>query len=139
MIPCDTCGAAADEPCAEDCPDMAYASEGGGVLAVDAEPAEWVDEETDTLTLARRTLFRAATRLPVGALCGDPPYFGEDTDPDQWLGEMAVWLARYSQVINAHVDDLQEQARQRVGLQLERDILRQFLGEAINEKLETVA
>lgn len=130
-IPCEMCGAGADEPCEDDCPDMAYVHESE---MLDREQAE----EMSTHDLARQILFRATTGLPYSALAGDPPYFGEHTDDDQWLAEMAVWMANYNKVIREQVEDLQAQSRQRLGLQLEKDIIREFLGDAITEKLETL-
>ena len=151
-IPCETCGAAADEPCAPDCPDMAafhdsevaqwsdtYEGDGTAVVGIDGEPAEWVPDEMDTTLLARQILFRAACNLPFAGLVSiDPPYFGEHTDEEVWLQEFAVWLARYATVATERADDLSNQARQRIGLQIEKDVLRGFLGEAITEKLEAL-
>ena len=145
-FPCESCGAPAGVPCPPECPGIgdddwgvSYEAEGTGTLAFDNEPAEWVDDELETPILARQILFRAACHLPfAGLVSTDPPYFGKETDQEQWLGEFAVWLARYAQIATVQTDELSVQARQRIGLQIEKDVLRQFLGEAITEKLEAL-
>lgn len=141
LEPCEACGAGRGQPCDPECPSMVafHASEGGGQLAIDGEPAEWKPDEMDTTLLARQILFRAACNLPFAGLVSiDPPYFGEHTDEEVWLQEFAVWLANYAKVATERADDLSNQARQRIGLQIEKDVLRGFLGEAITEKLEAL-
>ena len=141
LEPCEACGAGRGQQCDPECPSMVafYASEGSGQLAIDGQPAEWKPDEMSTPLLARQILFRALCQLPfAGLVSTDPPYFGEHTDDDLWLAEVAVWMANYAKVANDRTDDLSDQARQRVGLQIEKDVLRGFLGEAITEKLEAL-
>lgn len=144
-LPCDACGAPSGQECNADCdyvqawnadPDPVPESEVVEFSDLEMPDEAQVEDEPMNLdVMARSALFQAASKLPYGGLVGDPPDPRQFEDTDMWLAKYAVWMADYQKVILGQVNDLQGQARKYVGLQIERDFLRGFLGEAIDKKL----
>ena len=107
--PCELCQAPAGEPCKDDCP-----SRGEG------------DRELPYLQeIAQSMLMASLYRLPFAAFITDPPDY-HDIDSDHWLGQVALWMADYLAVAQAHISTLQADSRRAISLQIEKDIVSNF-------------
>ena len=120
--PCEECEVGAGVPCLPDCPALQAA---GGWLG-----ARSMDESLSRLAAA-------VHRLPYGAqvgLIGLGAPDRADYTPEEYVAKVADWMTEYQQVLVSKVDDLERQSRERIGLQIERDV---FDG-AIRRALEGV-
>lgn len=134
--PCDECKAEPGEPCAEDCP----------VLNMTFEEYESQQDEFDIATGALlppaevkdrpmaeslSILAAAVHRLPYGNLVGIRGMGAPDQQeysPEEYISRLADWMAEYRPILRREVDDLQNQSRQRMSLQFEKDAVRSFFG-----------
>lgn len=118
--PCQFCDAQIGEPCKPDCEALEANWPGMG----DSEPTgdEWLQEPPDEF---KGALMSALYRLPfVGAFLQPPSYRNRDTDA--WLAELGIWLDQYNQYAKGKVGKLEADSRRALGLQLEKDMVRQF-------------
>lgn len=120
-VPCGACGAEAGEPCRDGCAHWALFD----TLA--DEPPEEPPEDTLDVR-ARRALMAVAYRLPFSGLIDMPPPATYDGDLDLWLAAFAIWLEKYRALLREEVDHLQADSARAIALQLEKDVIRGFLG-----------
>lgn len=114
LKPCETCGAGADEPCDPHCPNAVQDS-----MFEEDVPVPLLEE-------SKRALMASVYRLPFAAMTGSPPdHRGRDLD--MWLAELADWMHTYLSAVDAQIADLQEQSRQRIALQIEKDVITGYL------------
>lgn len=121
---CEHCGAAVGEPCHEGCP---YAEANAPLFEVEADEAQALSSPQTLTEHAQGIIHAASYRLPFSGLLSDPPDPRGDDD-DQWLGKFALWLVEYQKLIRSQVDKLSEDSRRAIGLQIEKDVVRGFLG-----------
>lgn len=120
---CEMCGAEAGVQCREDCP---------GFYVPDEPDEAQVADEIDAASLmesASAALMGVAHRLPYGQLIDTPPAYNGG-DVDLWLAAFAVWLDDYSTMLREKIDALEAGNRKAIALQLEKDVVRRFLGTA---------
>jgi hypothetical protein len=122
--PCDECGALAGEPCAEDCKLRADSE----TWDVEFSQLEFPDADYEPRSMDESLAIIAehVHRLPFGNLVGIRGMGApdrQDYEPAEYLDRLAGWLEEYQPILRAMVDELQEQSRQRIGLQIERDVL----------------
>lgn len=135
-IPCTFCGAAAGEPCDRDCGHMnAYLEDHDLPEAPPLAPYEHQPYAPPAgeplLGQASKALRKVTCGLPFAGLIADPPTLKpeyEGDGHDVWLAKMAVWLEDYRVLAAAKIEELQEGSRKAIGLQLEKDMVRHFLG-----------
>lgn len=117
--PCDYCHSDVGEPCPPDCPGMA------------TEDALYSVEVIGTPPSGEARLAAAVHRLPFGGLVGIRGTGAPDRQDyplGEWIELLADWMTEYEQVLRCEVDQLQVQARQRIGLQIEKDCARAWIG-----------
>lgn len=113
---CEDCGAGAGEECRPDCCGAAVAfTDPNDEYAYFAEPVEEL--------MAR--LAAAVHRLPFSGNVGIRGVGApeRDGDDDAYIAELANWMTEYVEVARSMVEALQVQSRQRISLQIERDVL----------------
>lgn len=123
--PCEMCGAEPGNPCLGDCPGDAY----------DEFSAQGLSELIGTPPLedSEAKLMAAVHRLPYGGLIGTRGTGApdrQDYDREEWMARLAEWMTEYQQMLAVQVDQLQDQARERIALQLEKDVVKAFFGKA---------
>lgn len=112
-FPCEHCGAGPKEPCKRDC------------VAWQAEEIDWPTplDTGEYEPLSR--LAAAVHRLPysgnVGVRGVGAPERGDDDAG--YIEALADWMVEYQQVLSAMVQELEVQSRQRISMQIERDVL----------------
>ena len=123
--PCDECGADAGVPCAEDCR-LRADSEGWDIELGQLEFPDEEFHEPRSMDESLAIIAQHVHVLPFGNLVGVRGMGApdrQDYEPAEYLERLADWLAEYQPILRAMVDDLQTQSRQRIGLQIERDVL----------------
>jgi len=121
-LACGGCGADAYDPCAEDC------SWAASIEELDGTPP-------DALT----KLAAAVHRLPYSGLIGPrgvgAPDHGE-YDAEEYIERLADWMTEYQLLITAMVDDLMEQSKRCISMQIERDVLDGVIRRALEGRPE---
>jgi hypothetical protein len=126
--PCDACEAKAGEECAEDCPLLNDGNPVPDFSELDINYADsWAEYVVPPLEESEEKLMAAVHRLPFGRLAGEVPQ-RTTMSRELWMAQLAAWMTDYRSVLVAQIADLETQSRQRISLQLERDVVRRFLG-----------
>lgn len=121
--PCGECGADIGEPCPEGCPGTEFWSNEELDLAL--------NEVIDTPPSPAARLAAAIHRLPLGGLVGIRGTGAPDRQDyplEEWIEHLADWMTEYQRILTAEVEELQAQVRKGIGLQIEKDVLRNMLG-----------
>ena len=115
--PCPDCEAPTGEPCRDTCVNM-------------TEPP-WLDEADEyaapALDESLTRIMAAVYRLPFGRLAGTPPD-RQQMSLEEWADRLGDYLTTYMEVSHGQVDHLSGRARDAISLELQRDVIRQFLG-----------
>lgn len=126
-FPCGECDARAGEPCADDCPlQLEFA-------AVEFSDPAWPEDEvidTPPMDESLSKLAAAVHVLPFGGrvgVRGTGAPDRQDHSAEEYIARLADWMVEYQQVLRAEVDELSRQSRERIGLQLEKDIVTNYL------------
>lgn len=130
--PCEACGAASGEECAENCPGMQdagdYATE--WELSALASDLNGIPPVVRPMDESLAILAEAVHKLPYGNLVGLRGLGApdrQDFDPQEYVARLADWMAAYQPILRAELDDLQRQSLQRISLEMERDMVRNYL------------
>lgn len=126
--PCEACGVEAGQECAEDCPtaNMSFAEYEAQQDEFDIATGAMLPREVRPMDESLSILAANVHRLPYGNLVGVRGMGApdrQDYSPEEYVSRLADWMAEYQPILRAMVDDLQVQSRQRIGLQIERDVL----------------
>jgi hypothetical protein len=124
-FPCGSCGAEVGAKCEPDCPGLGDGEwDFGDVSEYVNQPIEEYGPRSVDESLS--IIAEHVHLLPFGNLVGvrgmGAPDRG-DYEVGEYLARLADWMAEYQPLLRAMVDDLTAQSRQRISLQLERDVL----------------
>jgi hypothetical protein len=75
-------------------------------------------------------LAAAVHLLPYGNLVGVRGMGApdrQDYSPEEYVGRLADWMAEYQPILRAELDELQRQSVARISLEMERDMVRNYL------------
>lgn len=118
--PCENCGAEAGRECGPEC---------GSDYQVQFSDLQFPEEDHDATRSIEDSLAIIAANvhlLPFGNLVGVRGMGAPDRadfDVQGYLDRLADWMAEYQPILRAMVDELEVQSRQRIGMQIERDVL----------------
>lgn len=124
--PCEFCLAEAGEPCAQDCVGCQPDDE------AQVEFSALILPEVDEHDEAAAKLMAAVHRLPFGGLVGIRGLGAPDRQDyphEEWLWRLAEWMAEYQEVLAEQVAKLSADSTRLISLQMERDMVRNYLKE----------
>ena len=127
--PCEACGAEVGTPCPDNCPGMTVAGEHATEWEMSALASPLPEADLDE---AAAKLMAAVHRLPFGGLVGIRGLGAPDRQDyphEEWLWRLAEWMAEYQEVLAEQVAKLSADSTRLISLQMERDMVRNYLKE----------
>jgi hypothetical protein len=119
------CGAGPEDECFADCQGV---SDFGDTSAYVDQPIEEYGPRPMGESLS--ILAAAVHLLPYGNLVGVRGMGApdrQDYSPEEYVGRLADWMAEYQPILRAELDELQRQSVARISLEMERDMVRNYL------------